>query len=507
MHRLGGRVPARQPRREAHAVIRHHDHERAVVEPGLVQVAEEDPEHPVGVADLEEVALVPLLDEEGVVGPGAVFEAGDDPGVPDVVLARRQVAPRDVRVLRVHVVEAAQPRRRHGSHRSTDRRALCRDGLGLAAPGGDAQSSEVAPGLVHRRKAESQRVRQEDVEVHEARVRGERRQALSDRLDVGRLAEGDGTEMSERLVDAQAVAVAEQGEEVLPMVRVDRQLVLFGQLPGERRGNRVLGERVDGRRLAVEGRVVLELGEVREPLGIDVAVGAEESGRAQLVEHDEHDGDVRIDRRGLDRRLVDAEKRRDRRVEEEERREDERGRQEDREERPNGRQANVGEGCGGTPENGGDDQRRARVLGDPLRHLEQDERREPGDEQHVDDPPDALADERDQPLDREEHGGRHQQDPEREQDDVRRRRTTHREELGVLGEEVVERLRDRERRQDDDVRGGRQQLARTYACADQAAQRACSPRRSCAFRARHRRRGLSSSVSDAAFEVTAFFGG
>ena len=81
------------------------------------------------------------------------------------------------------------------------------------------------------------------------------------------------------------------------MVRVDRQLALLRQLPGEGRGNRVLGERMDGRRLPVEGRVPCELGEVGEALRIDPAVGTEESGRAQLVERGERDGGVGIHKR------------------------------------------------------------------------------------------------------------------------------------------------------------------------------------------------------------------
>ncbi len=56
----------------------------------------------------------------------------------------------------------------------------------------------------------------------------------------------------------------------------------------------------------------------------------------------------------------------------------------------------------------------------------------------------SLGHELDGDLDHQQDERRHERDDEREEHDVRRRRAAHREELGVLAEDVEERLRQRE---------------------------------------------------------------
>ena len=83
--------------------------------------------------------------------------------------------------------------------------------------------------------------------------------------------------------------------------------------------------------------------------------------------------------------------------------------------------------------------------------VENDQRAECRHEEQVDRAPHEHAGEEGQRLDDEQHGRRHQQDPEREADDVRARRAAHCEELGIAREQVEQWLCEREGGKDEQV--------------------------------------------------------
>jgi hypothetical protein len=102
--------------------------------------------------------------------------------------------------------------------------------------------------------------------------------------------------------------------------------------------------------------------------------------------------------------------------------------------------------------------------------LQDDDRGQAGDEKQVHGAPDGHAGGGRQQLDGEEHGGRDQQRPDDERDDVLPRRAPYGEELGVVREEIEERLREREGREDEQVPTGQEE-------GPPAAPRAPGPRR------------------------------
>ena len=83
----------------------------------------------------------------------------------------------------------------------------------------------------------------------------------------------------------------------------------------------------------------------------------------------------------------------------------------------------------------------------------------------------APRGELDDDLDREQHERRHERDDEREENDVGRRRAAYREELGVLAEDVEERLRERESRDGEQLRAAHRRLAEARCATSSAASR------------------------------------
>ncbi len=126
------------------------------------------------------------------------------------------------------------------------------------------------------------------------------------------------------------------------MVTGGRQVVPPRLLAGELRGHRIGREVVDRRRVAVPGRVARQARDVREQLGVDLAVGVRERAQRQLVEHDVHDrrrGAGRRDRRAD--RLAGQEQAVDRRDDQEQEEDDQRRGGEHGEERAHARRARV----------------------------------------------------------------------------------------------------------------------------------------------------------------------
>ena len=150
-----------------------------------------------------------------------------------------------------------------------------------------------------------------------------------------------GQRWRERLDHVEPVGAAEEREEVLGVIREDRQLALLRQLPGEDRGHGVLGVWMHGRRAAVPRRVPRERREVREARCVHVLSPVHERDRRELVEDDQHDRCLRADgdRRGV--RVLREDELGHRRVEQEENEEDDRRCGKNREEALHGRHARV----------------------------------------------------------------------------------------------------------------------------------------------------------------------
>ena len=229
------------------------------------------------------------------------------------------------------------------------------------------------------------------------------------------------------------------------MVAKDRQRALLRLLPGEDRRHRDRRRRRQGRGVSEPGRAGGELREVREPLGVDCAVALLEVDHRELVEEQEDDGRRRAhaDRSRLRVTARDHELR-GRRVEQEEREKEERRRPEHGQERARRAPAPGRHGDPDTDEHRAGDQHSRPVDARALERLDTEDRAEEAEEDQVQHLRGDLADERDQELDGEQHEGWPERDDEREEHDVGRRRAAHGEELGVLAEQVEQRLRERE---------------------------------------------------------------
>ncbi len=222
-----GRVPARdQPARlagcEARAVVAGEDDQRAVVEARRAQPLEHEAERSVGVPELEQIALVALLDQPAVAPPPRVLDARNAAHLVGIATPLREVLPRHVR----------QERMQERQRRPLRRTDPGREGAELAPAGASllglfVAAAEVRPRVGDRRQPTRQFLRQQHVRVDDRRVGDERLRARrADRLFGlrGRCAAADGprTESRQRLEHVHAVAPAEEREQVPRVIRVHR---------------------------------------------------------------------------------------------------------------------------------------------------------------------------------------------------------------------------------------------------------------------------------------------
>jgi hypothetical protein len=249
--------------------------------------------------------------------------------------------------------------------------------------------------------------------------------------------------------DMELRRTAEEREQVLPVIGVDRELAGLGEPAGEDRRDRVRRAFAHSRGVLEPGRTAGEAGEVREADRVDAPLRVEQRVDRQLVERDQHDGRARPLACSL-RRVRGAREPRDVRVEQEQREEEQRRGCEHRQREPGrasvqvelGRRRADRDGDGHEQPAGG-----ARAA-DRLQH---EQRHEAGDEDRVNGPAQAPAEQRLQP---EQDRGRDEEEHEPEHDRVPAGRAAGREELAVLAEQVEERLRDRERPEDEEVQPG-----------------------------------------------------
>ena len=218
--------------------------------------------------------------------------------------------------------------------------------------------------------------------------------------------------------------------------------------PGQHRGHGLLGQPLDGRRVPVPGRVAGERGEVRIPRRVHLLVGVHQRDRRELVEDDEHDRGPRAHVLLGDVRRLDEHELRGVRVEQEERQEHERNGREHRQERA--------DRCDALVEQGAEDADAAAATTSAPSPESADRfasawstitPTKPATKSRWSDLAGPPVHEPHEKLDREQRCGRHDDEEEREEHDLRARGAANREELGVPAEDVEERLGDRERRE------------------------------------------------------------
>jgi hypothetical protein len=259
--------------------------------------------------------------------------------------------------------------------------------------------------------------------------------------------------VGDRLDHGHPMAALEQREQAPRMVPRGRQLSRLRLLARELRGDRLGGEVVHGRRVAVPGGRAREPREVREQVLVDRPARTEKRRQRQLVEDDVDD---RRRRAGCRRRALSVaweKQTAHRRDDEEEHEHDERRRREHRQERLHAARPRIQRrGTGAQRERDG--HRGGRAV-DDVAHRRQQQRRDDQRDEYEHRPPAGGGRDPPQPPD---HRGpdqrRQQRVAEREQQDVPRRAAARDEELRVAAEEIEQRLRERERPQAAEVQRG-----------------------------------------------------
>jgi hypothetical protein len=115
------------------------------------------------------------------------------------------------------------------------------------------------------------------------------------------------------------------------------------------------------------------------------------------------------------------------------------------------RHAGVGDPGDGTEQHCSREGHGRAWIGNASQRLQDDDRRESGNEHYVRRGGSSFSRQPGQCLGAGEHGGRHEHDRESEKHDVEAGRVARREELGVASEQIEERLRQRKRAQPGQV--------------------------------------------------------
>ena len=220
-------VTARLEMAEADAMVGERDHERLVEDPDLAQAAHHVTERTVCVLRLKQVALLALQRGKSLL-PDPLLDPAQDRNLDPVRLGRGQIQVRHVRQQRVHHVEVrlAVVAERRGE--ATD--VACaweqRPGMSRAHALLVLGLAEVAPAVADLRDPVGVRRRQHEVQVDDAGIVGERAGCVLDllcrRLALLLLADRRRAHVRQRLDPVHVIAPAEQREEALRVVRVDR---------------------------------------------------------------------------------------------------------------------------------------------------------------------------------------------------------------------------------------------------------------------------------------------
>ena len=256
-------------------------------------------------------------------------------------------------------------------------------------------------------------------------------------------------EVGDRLLRVDRVRPAQQREEIARVVGDDRQRGAARALAGEQRRDRELGQLVNGAGVAKPVRAPRQAGEVGVADGIDPAVRPQQRCEGELVEdhHDHRGGGLHASER---LGVVPAQERRDRREEQEQGAEHDRRRGKDAEERPDRLRARVEKrDARAHQQRRRDDHRAGRSS--PLQRLQHDHAGEQRDEAQVQDAPQPGIDQPGHALRDQEGQWRQDHQAQSQQHDVDRLGSADRKKRRAVGQELVERLGEGERAQNDDV--------------------------------------------------------
>jgi hypothetical protein len=457
--------PFRHAGPERLAVVRRDDDEGLVVLAGLLELSDQVADQLVHVARLQKKALVLQPNEVFVVGPHgigqrALFESSR------IGLSVRKVYVRGMRQEDVEKVQrpvaALDPReKRRIGLRAGDRLPLVDVAMVPALRIGIpvlrlAAGRKAVPARVDRREQNGCVARpQQGVKIDDGQI-GRHQPEIETALlsTVGLAAQGLRAQFRDGLQDVEAIAGAQPREQVVRIAcRRWRNAVLGRGDAREDGGHRLDGRRIDGRRPPEPPGVPGQRREVREADRIDLLPLVQEARDVELVEeHDDH-GRRRRDASGSGCLGFGPENARDRREGDQMDRKEQGERAGDRAEPPDRRRSRV-KACDGQARGEAQAERRVwRQAGDPVERSQRgrsDEHRDQADVHALLDPRARQSCDR---LDADQN----QRQPEGYDGDQKQNLepagpVSH-EELGVLGKQVIERLRHRKAAQGEEMQG------------------------------------------------------
>ena len=295
---------------------------------------------------------------------------------------------------------------------------------------------------------------------HHAQVVGQRTETVGGRRGRGAAAQALGAQVGRRLLDIQGVAISQRGEQVDRVVRGDRQPPVIGTEPAQQRRHGLgrLVRHCD--RVGVPRGVAGQRGQIGEPAGVDSPAAIGQRGTRQLVEHDHHHGGGPAHFAGRRRLLVLREHEIGHRGDKEkEPGEQERRRAEHRQNRRHHPRARVPGHTGRADREGPDDEDDPGTAHPVGERLERNRRDQQAHERKVQPAP-SGGEANQQRLAQRERRRRHEGDREREEHDVGAGVAAGDEELRLVGQDVEERLGDRERPEDREVKPGEEEHTR-----------------------------------------------
>ena len=293
-----GRPQVGKPGPQAQAVIRRDHDELVVPDPRLPQPGCQRPYQGIDVLHLQQVPLVTDGDRSLVVGPGPAAGAGEHEPLGGKPLSRPQKVPRLVREQKVREVQNGLA----GGSQPVDERVRRRaPAAGPQAVPAQVQAlqegigrGEVSPVPRHRRQRPGGGLGQHMVQKDDGEV-AQHRDEPGDHARACPAAQPRRAELGQRLVDVQAVAGAEQSEEVRRVVGRHRQLPGRRVVAGDDRGQgdgRRFGDRAG---VAEPGCVVAQGGEVRVQRAVDFTRPVQQRSQRELVEYHHDDRRRRLE--------------------------------------------------------------------------------------------------------------------------------------------------------------------------------------------------------------------
>ena len=316
-------------------------------------------------------------------------------------------------------------------------------------------AAEIAPGLRDGVQVLLDPGRGHHVLVDQAEVVGHRPDPVGERLVLARvLAEVARADRGGLLADVHRVALAEDGEDGVGVVGGRGQPLVLLRVVAVHDGRPcAAGGVVDRVRVREPGAAPGQLGEAGEALRVDLALGVHDRDAGELVEPEEHDRRVRsaLDVLGLG--VTRGDDVRHGRHEQEQDQQEQGRRREHAQEGAHGLGARVAEGQQG-PDAQRQHQQHQRAAEGVLEELDHTQGGQQRHEHQVHHLTCGLGHQTDQELDQDADQRRAHHHEKGEHDDVARAGAARGEELGVLAQDVEQRLAQRERGQHRQVQEG-----------------------------------------------------